>query len=284
MSAAVLDEIEAALGLRPLRATPLSGGSIAAVWRLDMTSGEALVAKTGPAGAGLEREGRMLDYLRDRTALPAPRTLHAADRLLVMTHVAAGDVIDAAAERHAAELLAALHGIHAPRFGMAFDTPLGGLAQPNGWMESWRAFFRDRRLMPMAQAGLEAGRLPAPLMARIERLCGRLDSRIAEDAPPSLIHGDIWGGNVLVRQGRIAAFVDPALYYADAEIELAFATLFSTFGEAFFARYGELRPLRPGFFEERRDLYNLYPALVHVRLFGGGYAGMVDRLLSRCGV
>lgn len=65
------------------------------------------------------------------------------------------------------------------------------------------------------------------------------------------------------------------------EIELAFGTLFGTFGPAFFRRYGELRPLRPGFFEVRRDLYNLYPLLVHVRLFGGGYVGQVEAILSR---
>ena len=75
----------------------------------------------------------------------------------------------------------------------------------------------------------------------------------------------------------------PAIYFADAEIELAFATLFNTFGDSFFARYSERRPLRPGFFEERRDLYNLYPLLVHVRLFGGGYVGAVERILDRFG-
>ena len=93
----------------------------------------------------------------------------------------------------------------------------------------------------------------------------------------------MWGGNVLVKGGRIAGFVDPAIYYADPEIELAFSTLFSTFGDAFFARYAELRPLRPGFFEERCDIYNLYPLLVHVRLFGGGYVGSVSGTLSRFG-
>jgi fructosamine-3-kinase len=88
---------------------------------------------------------------------------------------------------------------------------------------------------------------------------------------------------VLSKGGRIAGFVDPAIYYADAEIELAFSTLFSTFGEAFFKRYGEIRPLREGFFEERRDIYNLYPLLVHARLFGGSYAQSVDSVLTRFG-
>jgi fructosamine-3-kinase len=91
----------------------------------------------------------------------------------------------------------------------------------------------------------------------------------------------MWGGNVLVRDGRIAGFVDPAIYFADPEIELAFSTLFSTFGEPFFRRYSEIRPLRPGFFEVRRDLYNLWPLLVHVRLFGGAYVASVERTLDK---
>ena len=86
---------------------------------------------------------------------------------------------------------------------------------------------------------------------------------------------------MLTRNSRIAAFVDPAIYFADPEIELAFSTLFGTFGTAFFGRYQEIRPLAPGFFEVRRDLYNLYPLLVHTRLFGGGYADSVARTIER---
>ena len=110
---------------------------------------------------------------------------------------------------------------------------------------------------------------------------GKLERYIDSGTRPSLIHGDVWGGNVLARGGRIAAFVDPAIYFADAEIELAFSTLFGTFGEAFFDRYRQIRPIAPGFFEVRRDLYNLYPLLVHTRLFGASYAASVKRSLAR---
>ena len=90
--------------------------------------------------------------------------------------------------------------------------------------------------------------------------------------------------NILVKSGRIAAVLDPAIYFGHPEIELAFATLFGTLGEPFFARYRELAPLDPGFFELRRDLYNLYPLLVHVTLFGRSYLGPIERFLDRVGV
>ena len=112
-------------------------------------------------------------------------------------------------------------------------------------------------------------------------MAGRLGRWIDEPDQPGLIHGDCWGGNVLCRRGRVAAFIDPAIYYADPDMELAFGTLFATFGPAFFRRYQDIRPLRPGFFEARRDLYNLYPLLVHVRLFGGTYLTGVERVLDR---
>jgi fructosamine-3-kinase len=87
----------------------------------------------------------------------------------------------------------------------------------------------------------------------------------------------------LVDNDRVTGFLDPAIYYADAEIELAFSTLFGTFGDPFFARYEALRPLEPGFMDTRRDIYNLYPLLVHVRLFGGSYVRSVDGILRRFG-
>ena len=126
-------------------------------------------------------------------------------------------------------------------------------------------------------------RIMAAFLSRLERFGGQLDRWLAEPDQPALIHGDVWTTNVLARDGRIVAFIDPAIYFADPEIELAFTTLFGTFGEPFFKRYAELRPLRPGFLEERRDIYNLYPLLVHVRLFGGSYVHSVDSTLRRFG-
>jgi fructosamine-3-kinase len=114
-------------------------------------------------------------------------------------------------------------------------------------------------------------------------LCGKLHLWIAPDQAPALIHGDLWGGNILARQARIVGLIDPALYFADPEIELAFMTLFGSVGKNFFARYAERGSLRAGFFEERRDLYNLYPLLVHVRLFGGAYVQQVENVLTRYG-
>jgi fructosamine-3-kinase len=276
------DAITRAAGARPERLSPLSGGCVGDVYKVVLADGRTLVAKVGDPGSGLALEGFMLDYL-DRAGLPVPKVVHADDRLLLMTWIENDGRLTEAAQAHAAEVLARLHDVTQPAYGFERDTVIGGLPQPNPASERWRPFFRDHRLLFMARQALDAGRLPKRLMARIETLAGRLERWLTEPARPSLIHGDLWTGNVLCRNGRVVGFVDPAIYYADPEIELAFSTLFGTFGEPFFRRYRGLRPIRAGFFEERRNLYNLYPLLVHVRLFGGSYVGSVERTLAAFG-
>jgi fructosamine-3-kinase len=115
------------------------------------------------------------------------------------------------------------------------------------------------------------------VLGRIERLAERIDDYLVEPAFPSLLHGDLWTGNVLVRGDRIAGFVDPAIYCGHPEIELAFATLFGTFGEVFFEAYGTMK-LEPGFHEEA---IWPYPLLVHVRLFGWATRGSMRRRWRR---
>ena len=277
------DRIEQALGQRPRELRPLSGGCVGEVYSLTLPDGQTLVAKVGGEGAKLSIEGWMLRTLRERSALPVPAVLYETDTLLIMERLPSGGGLSDDFQRHAADLIAALHDISAQEFGLERDTLIGGLHQPNTPSPKWLPFFRDQRLRSMADAAMRAGVLPIGMRKRIDTLCGKLDQWIEESAAPSLIHGDLWGGNVLAAEGRISGFIDPAIYFADPEIELAFATLFGTFGDTFFHRYGELRRLRPGFFEERRDLYNLYPLLVHVRLFGGSYVHQVDSTLRRFG-
>ncbi len=278
-------DIEQALGLRCTGARPLSGGCIGDVYAVDLEDGRPAVAKraTGPS-ASLDTEGSMLDFLRAHSALPVPEVYHAAPTLLVMQRLPGASQFNPQAETHAAELLAALHGVTAPAFGFATDTLIGSLRQPNPWTPDWVAFFADHRLRYMAEEALRAGRLPDATYKRITKLANRLNDLLLPPAAPALLHGDVWTTNVLAEGNKITGFLDPAVYFGHPEIELAFITLFDTFGAPFFARYSELRPIQPGFFEQRRDIYNLYPLLVHVRLFGGGYLVPIERTLGKMGL
>lgn len=277
----LVERLTSVLSERPKRLTRLSGGCIAEVYRVHLADGTVVVKRDEGPAPQLELEAKMLRYLAD-TPLPVPEVYYADARLLVLEDLPGSSVFDAAAEIHAAELLAALHEHRAEAYGFPYDTLIGSLAQVNTPSASWSSFFREHRLLAMTEQAYGAGRLPDHLRERLLTLAARLGEELDEPAHPSLVHGDVWSGNVLALGGRITGFLDPALYYADAEVELAFITLFSTFGKAFFDRYRKMRPLRPGY-ERRFAIYNLYPLLVHVRLFGGGYVASFEATLRRLG-
>lgn len=278
MNAAAAGRIERLTGRTVTGMRALAGGSVAQVMLVALADGGRVVAKIGP---GLEPEGWMLRYLASHSQLPVPHVVHGDDDLLLLEYVESHGALNAASQAHAAELLAKLHAISWHSFGLERDTVIGGLPQPNRPTTRWLEFFRDQRLLAMADQAGRAGRLPAVTRARIDDLAARLGRWIEEPAHPALLHGDAWTGNVLVRGDRVAAFVDPAIYYGHPEIELAFGTMFGTFDENFFRRYEEISPIAPGFREARRDLYLLYPLLVHVTLFGGSYLAGVEATLDR---
>jgi fructosamine-3-kinase len=278
----VTEGIEEHLGGRLRSTRPMGGGCIGEVYRVELEDGTTLVAKVDGQGAShLEREAYMLRYLRTKSDLPVPEVYHGSETLLLMEFIEGSSRFSEGAERHAAQLLAALHGITADAYGHERATLIGNLDQPNPWTESWIEFFRDQRLLYLARVAHDAGRLPVEDLEKVERLAERLEGYLEEPERPSLIHGDVWSANVLAQGDRITAFLDPAIYHADPEIELSFIGLFNSFGEPFFERYEEIRGIRDGFFEERRDLYNLYPLLVHVYFFGGGYLDSVRSSLRR---
>jgi fructosamine-3-kinase len=289
MTPALKQRLETALGSPVVEARPLPVGFGLAGLDVTLADRRRLAVKAREQSSGrkatLELEGFMLGELKRLSDLPVPLVHYAAPDLLVMDYIDNDcGPITASVERHAAELIAALHATARERFGYARDTLIGPLPQPNPNSERWIPFFRDARLLFMAQHAYAEGSLPAPLFARIEKLAARIGDYLIEPAHPSLLHGDLWTGNVLVRQGRIAGLVDPAIYCGHPEIELAFTTLFGTFGTSFFEAYESVLPLEPGFHEIRSDLYNLYPRLVHVRLFGAGYLGGIEQTLERLGI
>lgn len=288
MAPTLSHRLEAALGSPVTEARPLGVGfglDGAEVMLADRRHLAVKARASRSRGPSLALEAYMLGELERLSELPVPHVHYADDDLLVMDFIAtdAGG-IGASVERHAGALIASLHAVPRARFGYARDTLIGPLHQPNPESARWLPFFRDHRLLFMARAAREEGALPASLMTRIERLAERIEEHLIEPAFPSLLHGDLWTGNVLVRGGKVAGFVDPAIYCGHPEIELAFSTLFGTFGTEFFAAYQERLPLQPGFFETRRDIYNLYPRLVHVRLFGASYLGGIQDCLTRLGM
>jgi fructosamine-3-kinase len=277
------------LGIDVLSVKPLEGGCVGEVYHVTLPDNNPLgvtsvvVKQDYSNRACLGIEGFMLQYLKENSELPVPEVLYVSNHLLVMAFLPGESYFSPRTQQHAAELLAQLHQVSAPQFGLERDTLLGGIHQPNPWTDNWLSFFREHRLWHTALHAFKEGLVTQTMLNRLERCCDRLDEWLEEPARPALLHGDAWTTNILAVGDRVTGFIDPAIYYGHPEIELAFTTLFGTFDEPFFKHYHDINPIAPGFFELRRGVYNLYPQLVHVRLFGQSYLSGVKKTLDRLG-
>jgi fructosamine-3-kinase len=279
ITAALQSEVEKQINDRIVSIAPLSAANNAQIYRLSLGTGRMLVAKV--AERGLDTEAFMLKYLADNSKLPVPKIYYSNEHVIVMQCVEAQAMVDDQGQQHAAELLAALHQVRAESYGLERDTLIGSLKQPNPQTKDWAKFFIENRLLHMAQEAVREAKMDAKILKQVEKLAPKFTGMLKNPNPPSLIHGDIWGGNILAGRGKILAFVDPAIYYADPEIELAFIRSFNTFNSLFFTKYNEINPIKPGFYEERADVYSIYPLLVHTRLFGSSYARKVQKILDK---
>jgi len=178
--------------------------------------------------------------------------------------------------------LAAMHRHSAERFGWHRDNTIGSTRQRNDPDSEWASFWRDQRLAFQLKLAADNG-FTGRLQSSGDRLLDLFPALIDHDPVPSLIHGDLWGGNMSYDQEGQPVIFDPAPYYGDREADLSMTELFGGFGADFYAAYREAWPLDAGY-GTRKTLYNLYHILNHLNLFGGGYLGqsqaMIDRLLA----
>ncbi len=177
--------------------------------------------------------------------------------------------------------LAALHSVTSPQFGFEHDNYLGRTPQINTWEEDGHRFFSEHRLRYQANLARRNHRLDSNTHSSLISLVSHI-SFLIPPQPASLLHGDLWSGNILSGPQGEPVLIDPAAHYGWAEAELAMMTLFGSVPSAFFGAYESVRPLAPGY-KERFDLYNLYHLLNHLNLFGESYVGSVRAILRRYG-
>jgi protein-ribulosamine 3-kinase len=230
-----------------------------------------------------EAEAKGLEELRAPNAIRVPRPVcrgEAGNRsFIVLEFIELGRGGDAS-EQLMGERLAALHRTIATdgQFGWHRDNAIGATLQVNTPSVTWLEFFRDRRLRFQFNLAAKRGR---PFRGAEAFLDETLPALLAEhQSEPSLLHGDLWGGNAgYDREGNPVLF-DPAVYYGDRETDLAFTRMFGGFGAAFYSAYDNAWPLPEGH-QLRASLYNLYNELNHFNLFGGGYGTQSERTMSR---
>jgi fructosamine-3-kinase len=276
----------ALLGSEVAADRPVAGGDINRAYEIVLRDGRSLFAKANPRSPRgmFAAEARGLAWLAEAGALRIPQVVAVADpaaaeQFLVLELVGSGRPAPDFDER-LGRGLAALHRHGAPTFGLDHDNFVGSLAQSNTAAPTWPEFYRARRLEPLLRRAADEGLATSRMRQGFERLFRALDELCGPPEPPARLHGDLWGGNLLCDDRGAPCLIDPAVYGGHREIDLAMMRLFGGFGAGVFAAYDEAAPLADGH-HERVTLYQLYPLMVHVNLFGGGYVGSVESALDR---
>ena len=243
----------------------LAGGDLSEVLLLKRPDGRCTVAKGGPAVAV---EAAMLRVLAG-AGIPVPAVEGEHEGVLLIEYVPNDAVFSPSAWSDIGRVVRMLHGRSGEDYGWPVDYRLGTVELDNRQTSDWPLFW-SQRLISTASV------LDRPWRERVASLAGMLPDLLPSRPLASLLHGDLWSGNILVSEGKLTALIDPACCYGHAEVDLAILTLFGEPPEEFWSSYGEPE----AGWEGRRPVYQLFPALVHLRLFGSTYAGMADRLLA----
>ena len=266
----------------------LSGGDINQAFALSLADGRQVFLKANAAAPRdmFPAEARGLDWLASAGALRVPKVIavSAADDMgpsylvleLITPGPPAGDFHETLGRG-----LAALHRSGAPRFGLDHDNFIGRLPQSNQLVAGdWASFYRARRLEPQLKLAVDRGRASPRLRLGMERLLDSLPALVGPAEPPSRLHGDLWGGNLMCADDGGPCLFDPAVYGGHREMDLAMMRLFGGFAGRTFDAYQEAAPLAEGH-ADRVPLFQLYPLLVHMNMFGGSYLGSVEGALDQ---
>jgi len=261
----------------------IGGGDINESFHVLLADGSDAFVKTradaSPGEYAAEAGG--LAWLAEPGGLRTPRVLVLDERYLALEWIEPGRLEDAGAEE-LGRGLAATHVAGAPRFGAVEDSHrhsparFGSLGLPNDPTGDWPTFYAERRLRPLAAIARERQALPEPAIRALESVCERIGELCGPPEPPARLHGDLWSGNVMADSSGRPWLIDPSAYGGHREVDLAMLRLFGAPSERVFSAYEELAPLAPGS-QQRVELYQLLPLLVHALLFGGSYRAAAER-------
>jgi fructosamine-3-kinase len=250
------------------------GGCINNAIKINTNKGDFFVKWNTNSKANMfQSEYNGLKVLKDTNTIRIPNVLCFDDDFLILEFIPPSNPNNAFWEVFG-QKLALMHKQTHSKFGLDFDNYIGSLYQDNTQNKNWTEFFIQNRL----QAQLSIGNFSGTLLSDFDKLFQKL-SNLFPNEKPALLHGDLWSGNFLAKNGDTPMLIDPAIYYGNREMDIAMSKLFGGFNSDFYFAYNESHPLENGW-EERIQICNLYPLLVHVNLFGGAYINQVKNILS----
>ena len=273
--------IEHHFGRVPSQIVKLTGGDINEVYQVFFQE-KSVVIKINSSQLLLqlfEKEKQGLELLsRSTFIVPKPIKTGSIDdaQFLIMDYIEQGSELDWAVF---GKKLAQLHQLEGKFFGLDHDNYIGSLEQVNLECGAWSEFYTNHRLIALTAKARDQGLFEKKHCNWVEKLCQRLDELIPA-CRPSLIHGDLWSGNLLIDTSGHPVLIDPAVYYGHPEMDWAMLSLFGSYPVEALDHYQNLHPLEKGL-NERIDIHQLYPLMVHLILFGKGYLNGVESTLKK---
>lgn len=263
--------------------SPIGGGSINSAFRITNSTNNFFV-KTNTKSVfsnGFEEEVLGLQFL-EKNGMATPEIICEGifenHIYLVLEWIDSGQQSQSFWENFANQL-ADLHRKTSDSFGLDHSNFMGQLEQQNDNRRKFNEFFIENRLKPQLTLGFNNGLLENKHIEKFENLFHKLEYLLPQEAPAA-VHGDLWSGNFICDSRETAVLIDPAVSYSHREIDMAMSTLFGGFSEDFYYSYQEIYPMDPGF-ESRKDIYNLYPLLIHLNLFGSSYRSSILRIIDK---
>ncbi len=263
----------------------ITGGDINQAFKLELVNSAPLFIKLNSAEklSMFEAEEFALKAIYGTKCLKSPQPITSGvfdnKAYLLMEYIEFGVANDDTYTKFGGQL-AKMHRTTQDKFGFEIDNTIGSTIQQNSYTSSWLDFWRDKRLLPQLTMAEKNG-ASINLRLKADKVLERLEDFFPSLPVPSLLHGDLWGGNHAADKDGNPVIYDPASYYGDRECDIAMTELFGRCPESFYFAYNEAWPLADGY-ARRRTLYNLYHIINHFNLFGGGYAsqasGMLDSL------
>lgn len=284
MNRALTEHLEQLLGHSIKEVRPVSGGDIASAFLL-ITETDRFFCKLldRPDGlAMLEAESGGLNAIRACSVIKTPEVIHCANTnsgaILIMEFVESKRPNDSDLALFGRQL-AQLHLQEAPYFGWKSDNYIGSLPQSNRKTEHWPEFYVGERLEPQFRAAVDSRLLSYSEVPSATTMLPVLRG-LCPETNPSLLHGDLWGGNYLIAKDGCPYLIDPAVYFGHSEVDIAMSRLFGGFGHAFYKSYEDVIPSDADSMD-RIKIYQLYYLLVHLNLFGSSYYSSVNAIVKQ---